>query len=103
MFFERDLQVYSEVLDHEQADNYGAETDALQSPIDIVECDDSTAAVRLPDGDFQYESWNRYQNYCEQVGNEPLQAIVVVHDGRISQKISLTSTTTHGSEKESRS
>jgi hypothetical protein len=61
---------------------------------------DGSSAVGLADGDLENEHGNRDQNDCHQIWNEPLQAIVVVDLGRVSDQITHTGATAHGSKQE---
>lgn len=65
-------EVYAKVLHHNERDKDGSHADTSQARVDIVECNDGTASVRLSDGDFKDEGGDGDEDDGEEVRDEPL-------------------------------
>lgn len=61
--------------------------------VDTIECDDDATSVCLAEGDLQDQNWNSEEEKGNEVGDEPLQAIVRKDNGRIPQEISQANST----------
>src|SRR5690606_14321774 len=78
------------------------ETGALEAVVDVIEGNHRAAAVSLADGDLKDESRDGDQEDGHEIGNEPLQPIVIVELRRVAQQVSHAGTTAHGGEEEGR-
>lgn len=89
-----------EVLRDDKTDQDGADSHTLQAAVDVVECDHCSTTIRLADGDFENERRNRDKENGQQVWDEPLQPVVVVHDRGVPDQVSLSSAASHGGQQE---
>ena len=61
----------------------------------------SATTIRLANRYFQDKGRDSNEKNSQQVRDEPLEAIVVVKNTRVSKQVALAGATTHGSEKKS--
>lgn len=75
-------------------------TDSLCALVVAVPCQHWTTTIDGAEGNFEYQHWHRYEQESPKVGNEELQAIVVVDDGGEAEQVSQSDGTAHGAENE---
>lgn len=93
-------KIDDEVRADDETDVQHGETGALETVVDTVVCDDATATVGIADGDFEDKDGNGDEEDAHEVRDVPLQAVIVVDYGWVTQQVSHTSATTHGSKDE---
>ncbi|QSS66879.1 hypothetical protein I7I51_03091 [Histoplasma capsulatum] len=85
---------------HHVAGEDGPDADAAGVLVDGVEGDDAATAGGLADGDLKDEQRDGQEDEGDEVGEEPLQAVVLEDHGRVAQDVSKADGAAHGRQHE---
>lgn len=78
----------------------GREAETLGTVVVGVPGADAASAIGLAEADLEEQDGDADEEEAAEVGDEELQAVVVVHDGRESEQVTETDSTAHGAQNE---